>query len=66
MKIVLAILMQRFRLQCVPDLEINRGGIIVLTPHAGLPMTIHAQDRQFSRGVGGVRGNVREMVELSR
>lgn len=66
MKIVLAMLMQRFRLQCVPDLEIDRGGIIVLTPQAGLPMTIHAQDRQFSRAVGGVRGNVREMVELPR
>ncbi len=27
-------------------------------------MIIHAQDRQFQHGVGGVRGNVRDMVEL--
>ena len=27
-------------------------------------MIIHAQDRLFQQGVGGVRGNVRDMVEL--
>ena len=64
MKIVLAMLMQRFRLQCAPTIVINRAGSIVLTPYSGLPMTIHAQDRRFQDGVGGVRGNVREMVDL--
>ena len=63
-KIVLALLMQRFRLQCVPNVVINRAASIVLTPERGLPMTIHAQDRRFHSGVGDVRGNVREMVEL--
>ncbi|MGH8601908.1 MAG: cytochrome P450 [Gammaproteobacteria bacterium] len=64
MKIVLAMLMQRFRLQCAPSIVINRAGSIVLTPHGGLSMTIHAQDRRFQEGVGDVRGNVREMVDL--
>ncbi|MGH8655010.1 MAG: hypothetical protein ACREYE_23840 [Gammaproteobacteria bacterium] len=63
-KIVLAMLMQRFRLQCAPNIVINRAGSIVLTPHGGVSMTIHAQDRRFQHGVGGVRGNVREMVDL--
>lgn len=27
-------------------------------------MMIHKQDRSFAQGVGGVRGNVREMVKL--
>lgn len=63
-KIVLAMLMQRFRLQCAPKIVINRAGSIVLTPCGGLPMTIHAQDRRFRDGVGAVRGNVRGMVEL--
>lgn len=63
-KIVLAMLMQRFRLQCAPNIVINRAGSIVLTPCGGLPMTIHAQDRRFRDGVGAVRGNVRGMVEL--
>ncbi len=64
MKVVLALLMQRIRLRCVPKLVINRTGVIVLTPEGGLPMIIHAQDRLFQHGVGGVRGNVRDMVEL--
>jgi hypothetical protein len=29
-----------------------------------LPMVVRAQDREFERGVGGVNGNVREMVDL--
>jgi cytochrome P450 len=64
MKVVLAMLMQWIRLRCVPKLVINRTGVIVLTPEGGLPMIIHAQDRLFQHGVGGVRGNVRDMVEL--
>jgi cytochrome P450 len=63
-KIVLAMLMQRFRLQCAPNIVINRAGSIVLTPCGGLRMSIHAQDRRFRDGVGAVRGNVRGMVEL--
>ena len=27
-------------------------------------MTVRHQDRQFAKGVGGVRGNVRDMVVL--
>lgn len=35
-----------------------------MAPKHGLPMQVHRQDREVARGVGGVRGNVREMVEL--
>jgi hypothetical protein len=27
-------------------------------------MTVHKQDRQFEQGVGGIHGNVRQMVHL--
>lgn len=64
MKIVLAMLMQRFRLELPPAQTINRDGFVTMAPTGGLPMTVHAQDRQFTRGVGGVQGNVREMVTL--
>jgi cytochrome P450 len=64
MKIVLAMLMQRFRLELPPAQTINREGFVTMSPTGGLPMTVHAPDRQFERGVGGVMGNVREMVEL--
>ena len=64
MKIVLAMLLQRYRLQFVPKVDVERVGVIVMEPKYGLPMTVHQQDRQFAQGVGGVRGNVREMVKL--
>ena len=63
-KIVLAMLLQRFRMQFVPKAPIDRYGIITTGPKYGLPMIVHPQDRRFDHGVGGVRGNVREMVQL--
>lgn len=65
LKIVLAMLLQRYRFQCAPRLKIDRtGSLIVMAPRQGMPMQIFNQDRQFSQGVGGVRGKIREMVNL--
>ncbi|WP_414623337.1 cytochrome P450 [Calothrix sp. CCY 0018] len=63
-KIVLAMLLQKFRFQCLPQQTINRSALIVLAAKGGLPMLVCQQDREFSQGVGGLRGNIREMVEL--
>ena len=63
-KIVLAMLLQKFRFQCLPQQKITCKALIVLAPKGGLPMLIHHQDRDFSKGVGGLRGNIRGMVEL--
>lgn len=64
MKIVLAMLLQRYRLEQPAGARVDRFGFITISPRGGLTMLAHAQDRQFQRGVGGVRGTVREMVEL--
>lgn len=64
MKIVLALLLQRVRLELPANAEVNRAGFITTQPRDGLKMLAHPQDRQVRRGVGGVRGSVREMVEL--
>ncbi|HEY9601796.1 MAG TPA: cytochrome P450 [Allocoleopsis sp.] len=63
-KIVLAMLLQRYRLQFLPHVNIDRSGIAVMKPKFGMPMMVHQQDRQFTQGVGGVQGQVREMVKL--
>ena len=63
-KIVLSMLLQRYRLECAPRPSVDRFGFPVIRPRRGLPMVVRPQDRRFGRGVGGVRGNVREMVEL--
>ncbi|MBF2013966.1 MAG: cytochrome P450 [Rivularia sp. T60_A2020_040] len=64
-KIVLAMLLQKYRLQYIPSQTIDRFGVIVMSPKNGLKMIIRKQDRNFTQGVGGVKGNVREMVEVS-
>lgn len=63
-KIILAMVLQQYRFEFVPQQSIDRAGVIVMSPKHGLAMKVKAQDRQFHEGVGGVRGNVREMVEL--
>jgi cytochrome P450 len=64
-KLILAMLLQRYRLQFVPNVKIERMGVIVMAPKHGLPMQVHNQDANFTQGVGGVQGNVREMVQLA-
>ena len=46
-KIILAMLLQRYRLQFDPQRSIDRSGVIVMSPKQGLPMMVQKQDRQF-------------------
>jgi len=63
-KTMLAMLLQRYRLQFIRGTKVDRFVSITLTPKGGLPMLVQKQDRQFEQGAGGMRGNVREMVTL--
>lgn len=64
-KIVLAMLLMQYRLQYISQQQLERDALIVMAPKYGMQMLIHKQDRQFTQGVGGVRGNVCEMVRLN-
>jgi hypothetical protein len=55
-RLVLAMLLQRFRLHYQIQTPVERLGTIVLGPKHGMPMQVHRQDRQVGVGVGGVRG----------
>ena len=63
-KIVLAMLLQKFRLELVAGATIDRRVGVTMAPARGLPMIVHKQDNQFGKAVGGIRGNIREMVTL--
>jgi cytochrome P450 len=63
-KIVLAMLLQRYRLQLAPKARLDCAGIVTMGPKQGLLMLVNRQDQNFAEGVGGVRANVREMVML--
>ena len=54
----------RYRLQFLPQVNIDRSGVAVMKPKYGMPMMVHPQDSQFTQGVGGVQGQVRAMVKL--
>lgn len=64
-KIVLAMLLARFRVEYLPNQTIERVGTIVSAPRNGIQMKICPPDREFHRGVGGVVGNVCEMIDFS-
>jgi cytochrome P450 len=63
MKIVLAILLQRYRLTLPAQTRIDRSVAITMGPRQGMPMCIDTQDRCFAPAVP-IRGNVNEMVHL--
>lgn len=62
MKIALAMVLQRFRLELAPNSIIERKFAVTLSPKFGMPMRIFHQDRKFKRGVP--MGNIHEMVDL--
>lgn len=64
-RLILAMLLQRFRFKVVPGTRIDIKTNVVMTPSHGIPMLIHAQDRQLANSRSHVKGYIREMVDLS-
>jgi cytochrome P450 len=63
-KLVLAILLQRFRLALPAGAKVDRSVSITMRPDPSLRMTVHAQDRDFAASARGVRGDLARMVDL--
>jgi cytochrome P450 len=59
-KVVLAMLLQRYRLELVPNTVIDRRVTMTLSPKYGLPMMVHLLDRKFAASAW--RGDVRDMI----
>jgi cytochrome P450 len=62
LKLVVARVMQRFRLGAVPGSRVDAVVRLTLQPQRGLPMRVFAQDRAFE--AAPVSGNIRTMVDL--
>lgn len=60
--VAVAMLSQRFRFEMVDHAKVDRIVKLGLMPKQGLPMNIHLQDREFSKNVKSIRGNLNEMV----
>ncbi|NJO85202.1 MAG: cytochrome P450 [Blastochloris sp.] len=65
LKVILALLLQRYRVELPDGAVINRRLVMMLSPTPELPMRIHPQDRQFARRQPAVRGKIRTMVQLA-
>ncbi len=63
-KIVLSHLLQKFRLEFIPERHIDRQGTIVIIPKQGMLMQLEPVGDNYASGVGTVQGNVRDMVDL--
>ncbi len=65
MKIILAMLLQRFRFELKPGARIDRTVSITLSARHGLPMRVHRQDHRFFDGSRSFRGSVLPMLSWS-
>jgi cytochrome P450 len=64
LKLVLAILLQRFRFELVPGQRLDRAISIVMSPSPGLYLRVFSADRAFTASSGPRRGNVWKMVRI--
>jgi cytochrome P450 len=64
LKVILALVLQRYRLEFISGTRVDRLVHVTLTPKNGMPMIIHKQDREFTPVSSGARGNIRNMVKL--
>jgi cytochrome P450 len=63
MKLVLATLLQRFRITLCPGIRLDVGGIMLSSPKQALMVQINPQDRRITKSE--VRGNIRRVVDLN-
>jgi len=63
-RLILAMLLQRFRFEIVEGAAIDRAGIVVLAPRRGMPMRLCHRDSSANKTVPTAKGNIRELVEL--
>jgi cytochrome P450 len=63
MKVVLAMILRRFRLELYSRRPVDPVLNITLAPRNGLWMTVRS-DEEFSESAGSVRGTVRRLVDL--
>jgi cytochrome P450 len=63
MKLMLSMLLPRFRLSLPPGTRVDPLVRATLRPKGGLPMRLHAQDKRFDRSA--VKGRIRDLVALA-
>jgi cytochrome P450 len=63
MKLVLAMILQKYRLALAPNSRLDRKLTVTLGFKGTLPMKIERQDKRFAASKANFRGSVREMLD---
>lgn len=63
MKLVLSMLLQRFRLSLPAKTRVDLSGIMLSAPRGGLPVLVHQQDFKTSRSE--IHGNIEGLINLN-
>ncbi len=63
LKLVLPLILQRYRLSIPPGTHLKRAGMLLSAPQPGLPMQINVQDRRFAKS--DLRGDIHKLVDLA-
>jgi cytochrome P450 len=63
-KVALAMLLQRFRVELAPKARVDQRVMISMAPRGGLRMRVRVADKGWRAGANGVTGKIRDLVEL--
>jgi cytochrome P450 len=64
LKVIVAMISQRFRLELPRPAKLDRYGYSVLSIKQGLRMRVRPQDRCFAKSRSDVRGNIATMIDI--
>ena len=62
LKVVLSLVLQTFRLRLPRRIKVDRTGLLLSTPRAGLPMRVSGLDQPFESI--DLRGNIRDLIDF--
>ncbi len=64
LKIVVSMVVQRYRLELIPNTKIDLKVTFILNFKNGLPVIVRKQDREHHRSKAEIRGQLSELVEI--
>lgn len=64
LRITVAMIVQRFRLELIPDTQVDLSVTMTMKPKDGLPVIVRPQDRHHTRSKAPQRGAIGSMVDI--
>jgi cytochrome P450 len=65
LRVVVPMIVQRYRLEMLPDAKVDLTVTFTMKPKGGLPMIVREQDREFHRSKSRLRGDLSKLLEMT-